>query len=197
MAPTAAEQGHEVRQRLRRAAVQLIAECGWRAVSTRLVAERAGVTAGLVHYHFASLPALLREAAVEVVRETVGGVDALLDASGDPARAVAAMLGALDGHSGQDEVSLVFLETYLAAARDPVLRADVAAILDGFRERVAAWLAEHGVGDPVASAAVLGAAVDGVLLHRGLDPRLTSTYVGPVLARMVEADDRGGGPGCG
>ncbi|MFD1052553.1 helix-turn-helix domain-containing protein, partial [Kibdelosporangium lantanae] len=36
--------GEEVRQRLLAAAVQLIPERGWSAVSTRVLAERAGVT---------------------------------------------------------------------------------------------------------------------------------------------------------
>jgi AcrR family transcriptional regulator len=190
VAQTSAAQGHEVRLRLRRAAVQLIAERGWRAVSTRLVAERAGVTAGLVHYHFASLQALLRESAVEVMRETAGGLDALLDAAAEPGQAIILLLGALDGYSGRDEVSTVFLETYLAATRDPALHADVTAIVAGFRDRIATWLAAHGVADPAAVAAVIGAAVDGLLLHRGLDPRLTSAYVGPVLARLAVSPDR-------
>jgi hypothetical protein len=41
-------------------------------------------------------------------------------------------------------------------------------------------------------AAVVGAAVDGLMLHRGLDPRLTSGFVGPVLARLAVA-----GPAAG
>jgi AcrR family transcriptional regulator len=189
MAPTAAEQGREVRQRLRRAAVELIAERGWRAVSTRLVAERAGVGAGLVHYHFASLDALLREAAVEVLRETATGMDALLDAAPGPRELIAMLLGVLDEYTGQDAMSTAFLETYLAATRDPVLHADVAVIVTGFRDRMAGWLAGHGVADPEAVATVLGAAVDGLVLHRGLDPRLGTSSVAAVLARLVDRTD--------
>lgn len=55
MTPTAADRGREVRRKLLTAAVELIPERGWNAVSTRLLAERAGVAAGLVHYHFPSL----------------------------------------------------------------------------------------------------------------------------------------------
>jgi AcrR family transcriptional regulator len=144
MAQTASAKGREVRERLRRAAVELIAERGWRAVSTRLVADRAGVTAGLVHYHFASVDALLREAAIGLMRETAGELDALLDAAGEPAQAIVLLLGALDDHSGRDEVSMVFLETYLAATRDPALHAEVAGIVAGFRDRLAGWLAGGG-----------------------------------------------------
>lgn len=188
MVPTASAQGREVRDRLRRAAVALIAERGWRAVSTRMVAERAGVTAGLVHYHFASLDALLREAAVGLMRETTTGLDALLDAAPGPREAIAMLLGALDEYTGRDEASMVFLETYLAATRDPALHADVAGILAGFRDRMARWMGERGVTDPDAVATVVGAAIDGLMLHRGLDPRLTTAFVGPVLARLADAE---------
>ncbi len=52
-------------ERLAAAAVQLIAEDGWAAVTTRRVAERAGVNQGLVHYHYGSVAALRREAALQ------------------------------------------------------------------------------------------------------------------------------------
>jgi len=61
-----------VRQRLLDTAAELIAERGWTAVSKRLVAERAGVAAGLVHYHFTSVQALLSAAAVGVMRQAPG-----------------------------------------------------------------------------------------------------------------------------
>ncbi len=190
---TSVERGQQVRERLRRAAVELIAEQGWRGVSTRSVAERAGVGAGLVHYHFASLEALLREAAVGVLREVAGGLDELLDGAADPPDAVRLVLGSLAEVSGRDPVSVVFVETYLAAARDPALRADVAAVLAGFRHRLAGWMAGHGVADPERTAAVLAATVDGLLLHRGLDPGLTAQYAGPVLDRMTAPPPDEGG----
>jgi hypothetical protein len=45
-------------------------------------------------------------------------------------------------------------------------------------------LREHDVADPDATAAVLVAAVDGVLLHRALTP-LPSAAVAPVLHRIM------------
>ncbi|WP_288047924.1 helix-turn-helix domain-containing protein, partial [Nocardia sp.] len=50
-----AERGRATRERLLEAAVSLIGEVGWSGVSTRMVAQRAGVNAGVVHYHFASV----------------------------------------------------------------------------------------------------------------------------------------------
>lgn len=185
MATTAADRGREVRQRLLAAAVELIAERGWTAVSTRAVAERAGVAAGLVHYHFASVQALLRAAAVGAMRETARMLDPVLAQARTPTQALELLVSSLDSYTGDDPVSVLFVETYLAATRDPDLRDEVAEIIAAFRVQLATWLGEHGVPDPEATAAVLGSAVDGLVMQRALDPTLTAGTVTPVLARML------------
>ena len=183
--PSAAVRGERVRRRLRRAAVELIAERGWRAVTTRLVAERAGVGAGLVHYHFASVEALLQDAAIGLLRAVVAEVENVFDDADDLERGMGLLLGALDAYTGRDPVSLVVLESYLAATRDARFGAEVTGILTGFRGRLAAWLDRCGTPDPAPTAAVLAAAVDGLLLHRGLDPALTVAVARPVLGRIA------------
>lgn len=189
MAETAAARGRDVRLRLVRAARELVPERGWTAVSTRTVAERAGVAPGLVHYHFASLQALLVEAAVGALRDALGGVDALLHQAGTPGELVDLLVAEVDRYSGTDPASLLATETYLAATRDQDLRRELVAVLEDFRDRIARGLREHGVPDPEATAAVVAAVIDGVLLHRALTP-LPGGAVAPVLRRIVEA---GGG----
>jgi AcrR family transcriptional regulator len=189
VAPTTADRGREVRQRLLAAAAELISERGWTAVTTRAVAERAGVGAGLVHYHFASVQGLLREAAVGVMRETAQLLGPALEQARTPAEAVELMVGSLDSYTGSDPVSVLFVETYLAATRDAGLREEVAQVITEFRGRLGAWLGEHGVNEPEATAAVLGAAIDGLVMQRALDPPLTADAVTPVLVRLLE---RGG-----
>jgi AcrR family transcriptional regulator len=187
MAQTAGQRGDAVRQKLLSAATELIGELGWSAVSTRILAERAGVAPGLVHYHFSNLQALLRTAAI-------GAISALLDSAVRPAQKartaqqrIAIMLEPLDAHTGSDQLSLLFIETYLAATRDDVLRADLIRILAEFRSLLAGWLNESGHDAPDATAAVIAAAIDGVILHRSLDPGLTSAVVGPILGRILFA----------
>lgn len=182
---TSAERGHEVRQRMLTAAAELIAERGWAAVSTRLLAERAGVAGGLVHYHFPSLRALLSEAALGVIGQLAEQVDAVLAEATTPQDAVDRLLGGLDEYSGRDPVSLLFVETYLAASRDPSLAAGVASVIATVRGKFADWLAAQGVPDPVDTAATVMAAIDGVMVHRALDPGLTARVVAPVLGRSV------------
>ena len=182
---TAADRGREVRLRLLSAAAELIAELGWTAVSTRILAERAGVTPGLVHYHFPSLQALLRDAALGMISDLLSGIESIFDDGRSLDRGVEMMLGSLDACSGGDRTSVLFTETYLAAIRDETLRIELIALVDEFRRKLARWHSEHGVKTPADTAAVLAAAIDGVMLYRVLDPQLTSSSVAPVLRRLV------------
>ncbi|HEY4018955.1 MAG TPA: TetR/AcrR family transcriptional regulator [Pseudonocardiaceae bacterium] len=185
MAPTAAERGEQVRQQLLRTAAELIAERGWTAVSTRVLAERAGVAAGLVHYHFASLPALLREAALGGIGAAVTGLDVLLEQARTPEELLGLLLGTLDQYTGHDSMSLLFTETYLAATRDEDLRRELGTFITDFVQKFARWLEDHGVPEPRQTATVLAAALDGVLLHHSLNPDLTAALAAPVLNRIL------------
>jgi AcrR family transcriptional regulator len=181
----AAERGREVRDRLLAAAAGLVPQRGWSGVSTRAVAAAAGVAPGLVHYHFASVQALLREAAVGAMREVAAATMPALEAAPSAPAGVDALLGALDAYDGSDPTSLLFAEAFLAATRDDELRADLAEVIGDLRDRLATWLAGHGVTAPEETAAVLAAAVDGLLLHRALRPDPDGRAAASVLRRLV------------
>lgn len=178
------ERGRQVRERLLTAASQLIAERGWSAVSTRVLAERAGVGPGLVHYHYPSLNALLNEAALGAMAAVAEQTAAQLEGT-TPQEGLDLALGALDVYPGDDPASALFVEAYLAAGRDEELRRGITAILEGFRAPLADWLRAGGIADPEATARVLASAVDGIMLHRALDPSLNSAAVLPVLRRLL------------
>lgn len=182
--PSAAR-GREVRQRLLAAATELIPELGWAAVSTRVLAERAGVTPGVVHYHFASLQAVLNEAAVGAMRQLLADADAVLDTASTPTKLVDAVLGAVDEYTGTDQLSLLAVEAYLAASRDDELRHQIADALAQFRQRLAERLTQHGVPAAEATAAVLAATIDGLLLHRALASDTDTKHIKKVLRRLV------------
>ncbi len=182
---TSADRGREVRTRLLEAAAVLVAERGWSAVSTRTLADHAGVGAGLVHYHFASLQALLTEAAIARMREVTAAIPLQLAHTDSPAHAVRLLMASLDDYTGDDPTSRLFVETYLAATRDPALRAAVAGVLDDFRTELTTWFRTRDVAGAEGTAVVLAAAVDGLLLHRALDAGITAESVAPVLERLV------------
>src|SRR5215471_18596215 len=182
---TAAERGREVRQRLLRVAVELIPELGWSAVSTRILAQRAGLAPGLVHYHFQSLQALLRDASLASMREALQAIVMIFEQADTLDAGLERLIGALDAYSGTDRASVLFVEVYLASLRDPRLAEQLTAVLVDFRQRFGDWLAAHGQPDPAATAAVLAAALDGVLLHRALGPDLAASAVRRVLGRVL------------
>jgi AcrR family transcriptional regulator len=183
MSSPAAARGQEVRQRLLAAAAELIAERGWSAVSTRILAERAGVTPSVVHYHFPSVRAVLTESAVTAMREVLVATQGVFAEGVSPRDVVDAMIASIERYDGTDPMSQLFTETYLAATRDEQLRAQLEALVADFKVRVTDWLTIYQVAEPEATALVLAAAIDGLALHRGLGS--TSTGIGTVLRRLV------------
>jgi AcrR family transcriptional regulator len=177
--------GTTTRDRLIAAAQHLIPELGWGAVSTRLVAERAGTNPGVVHYHVDSIEDLRRLAAVRGVREFFAGPAAGALAGTDAHADLAGLFAALSPPDPHDPRLLLLYESLVAAARDEALRAELAKILQEYRTLVETWLAELGVRAPHAAAVTLTAAVDGYLLQRALDPRLDPAPLVAGLAQMT------------
>jgi AcrR family transcriptional regulator len=68
------------REALFEAAEQLLIKEGGEAITTRRVAARAGLPAGLVHYHLGTMDALLEGLAGRVGNRLLAGQRALLDA---------------------------------------------------------------------------------------------------------------------
>lgn len=188
---TNVERGRVARAQLLTAAQELIGEIGWGAVSTRVVAERAGIRSGLVHYHFQSLQALLRQAALEEMRRILEGTAALVAVTADPADGIEAMLTELDQYTGDDPAFLLFIEAYLAATRDPVLREQMRELVHEFRDGVTAALARGGHEAPEAAAVMVMAVFDGFLLHKGLDPELSAARIAEQLRKVTDSRSNG------
>lgn len=185
---TNVERGRDVRARLLRAARELIGEVGWSGVSTRVLAERAGVRYGLVHYHFESVQALLRQATLEAMSGMLDDTASLLTDAASPADGVEAMLLELDRYDGTDPASLLFIEGYLAATRDSELRERMGAILARFHTSLATALAAAGHPDADGAASVVMAVFDGFILHKGLNPELTGPRIAPVLRTLTSTE---------
>lgn len=168
-------------------AVVLIPQLGWSAVTARALAGHAGVRPGIIHYHFDSLEALLAEAAVGAVREALEHPSRQLESGICLDEGLRMFLATLEEFAPDEPVNLLFIETFLAAARGGALREELAQVLVDFRTRTARWLERVGFdGDADAAAAVLAAAIDGLMLHRALDPGLTAEAAFPVLRRAFD-----------
>jgi AcrR family transcriptional regulator len=160
------------------AAAELIAELGWGRVTTRAVAERAGLPHGAVSYHFRGKQELLTEAAMSAFARAVPvGEFAALTGAEDFIGLIAAEIA--DRDAIDPVLSRLMLEAMREAERDPALRERMGVMLAQYRElMVQAIRAEQNrerifTGAPAeAIATLLGAVGDGLLLHALLDPEL-------------------------
>lgn len=191
MSPSSVERGRETRARLLDAATQLIAEYGWGGVTTRKVAERAGLRPGLVHYHFDSVDDLLIEASLGYARRVATELISALTQIGDGASGMDLLLASVTGYATDEAGASVFSEMFLAAARHPRLRQELAGLLGECRATLAGWLSERGSDtDPEATAALLLAVIDGLALHRLIDPGIGDLPMAGPLRRLAGLNTR-------
>jgi AcrR family transcriptional regulator len=166
------------RAKLMSAAAELIAELGWGRVTTRAVADRAGLPHGAVSYHFRGKQELLTEAAMFAFARAVPADEfAALAGVEDLIGLIAAEVA--DRDAIDPVLSRLMFEAMREAERDPALRERMGAMLAQYRQlTIRAVRAEQQRGAVFADApaeaiaTLLGAVGDGLLLHALLDPDL-------------------------
>ena len=187
-AATVADDGESqgTRERLLRAAAEVIQEGGWGAASVGAIAERAGVAAGTLYRHFASKAELF----VEVFR-------AVSD------REVDAMRGAEAGSTGMAERFDAVVATYAGRALrnrrlawalvyepvDPSVDAERLAYRRNYCEGMAI-LIRRGIDAgviPPQDANLAAAAVVGVIAETLVGPLSPVTHDPPAEAAIVDA----------
>ena len=186
MTGTSRERGRATRAKILQATAELIAEAGWSGFSTRDIAARAGVTQGIVSYHWRSKDDLVREAALTASARTLTPVFDALEQAPSLRSALEQMLELEDQLREQPQLTLLLLETMLQAGRDPLLRTALAAMLRDFRTPLAAALADQRAVEPTATAAALTAALDGLFLHAVVDDQLDVHAAGTALLRLLD-----------
>jgi AcrR family transcriptional regulator len=166
------------REKLAAAAAELIGELGWGRVTTRAVAERAGLPHGAVSYHFSGKQELLIEACLSAFSHAapfeefaaLTSVDDLIDMIGSQ----------LDHELGTDPMlTRLMFEAMREAERDDILRERMGAMITQYRQAVIDVVRadqQRGVISAAISAEGIATLVtafgDGLLLHALLDPDL-------------------------
>jgi DNA-binding transcriptional regulator YbjK len=168
------------RDRLVATALDVIAEQGVAAASHRAIARAADGPLGSLTYHFGSLTELLAAAFSQHVDTVAARFDERMRAAPDRAAALDALVEHLTGDllaSGRDLVLAV--ELYVAAARNPALR----AVTQDWMSRSRRSLERHL--DPV-TAREVDALVEGLVLHSALstDP-MDATQIRSALSRLA------------
>jgi AcrR family transcriptional regulator len=121
---TQADRSAATRAALADAAIDVLVERGWAAVTAAEVCERVGVTRGAFHHHYPSLPTLLADA----LRRLYGEMRTKRQ------RSVSDVSGLVDvtwAAIGNPRFKAV-LEAWLAMANDPDLRAEIGPVVAEF-----------------------------------------------------------------
>lgn len=176
----------DAQSRLTAAAVEVIAELGWRSATTRAIAERAGLNLALVNYHFGSKDALLLAALHQTLEVAIGSLDpeALVV---DPSGTISAMIEHLD-HAPNDPHYRVMFEATMQASADEGVRGVMAEVLAGWRDQLARVISKgrrptaHARGRATAVAAL----IDGLFLHLLIDPQVSPRSAIESLQRLLE-----------
>jgi AcrR family transcriptional regulator len=184
--------GEETRRRLLAASAALIVERGWGAVTTRAVAERAGVNQALVHYHFRTIDNLRRDSVMaRLMPEIQGLVEELLDERPLP-ESIHRVMHRIDRFDLQTEVGVLMAEALLQATRDPLMTEAMSGIMGSWaavldpRLRVAQ---ERGVVRDDMPAGrltpLIASFLDGFLIQRMADPNLDASAVADTLVQLL------------
>ncbi|MGY1808629.1 TetR/AcrR family transcriptional regulator [Blastococcus sp. SYSU D00669] len=167
------------RDRLVDVALEVIAEHGVAAASHRAIARAADVPLGSLTYHFSSLADLLAAAFTRHVDVVAERFDERMRTAPDRAAAFESLVEHVAGDLVGSQRELVLaVELYVAAARDPALR----AVTQDWMSRSRRSLERHL--DPV-TAREVDALVEGLVLHSALstDP-MTPDQIRAALARL-------------
>ncbi|GAA2775202.1 TetR/AcrR family transcriptional regulator [Saccharopolyspora taberi] len=167
--------------------VELLTEGGWQAVTTRAVAERAGANLGLIHYHFGGVANLHTAIARRAGELVINPVLAELFEAADETAALDAVRRLLPATTGDPGITRLAAELVSGATRDPALREVFRDQLRQAREDIAERLGRAHPDWPerrrTGAATLAAALLDGLMLHRMIDP---DTPVDPALDALAE-----------
>ncbi|MFE3448909.1 TetR/AcrR family transcriptional regulator [Nonomuraea sp. NPDC059194] len=185
------DRGEQRRERLVSAGLALLAEGGWPAVTSRAVAVAADTNLGLIHYHFGGLKELHVAIAQRAGEMVIEPLLAQVLAATDERAGVETLRRLLPMAVQDDHVIRLSVELVAGAQRAPEIGEVLRAQLRHARERIAAWLgALHPRWSPsrrLGAATLITGLLDGLVLHRLLDPDLPAQEAVAALADLLSA----------
>lgn len=179
-----ADRGERTRQQLVSAGLDLLTEGGWVAVTSRAVADRSGVNVGLIHYHFGGMPGLRVAIAQAATDALIGELHAAVVEASGPEPLVLALTRSLRAAHDAPEAGRLAAALFEGAIRDPDIAASLRDALRDARHDLAVAIGGApplGTGDATATAVLVTALTDGLLMHLLVDPDLD---VEPALQRL-------------
>ncbi|MBB2914418.1 DNA-binding transcriptional regulator YbjK [Streptosporangium becharense] len=170
------------RDRIIDVTLDVIAAHGVAGASHRRIAEAADVPLGSMTYHFAGMGELLVLAFTRLADRVADRFDTRLAAAGDPGEAGEAVVALItEDLSGSPRDVVLTCELYTLAARDPALR----EVTRTWMARSRRALERHF---DVPTARYLDALIEGLALHRALDPDpMDADDVRAAVRRIISA----------
>ncbi len=126
--------GDEQRRRILRAATECLAIWGADGVKLRDIAERAGVSVGMLQHYFVARDPLLIEAFDWSSRELCSYWDRLVAGEDDPWDRITSLISDFTGHPQLRDHCKTWVELCAAGGRRPELRPAVERIVTWWRE---------------------------------------------------------------
>lgn len=168
------------KERIARAALEVIAERGVAGTTHRRVAAAAAVPLGSMTYHFDSLDALLREAFTRLALDLSAVYAALLEQAATPRQAGEAVVEIICGDriATRRNMRLLF-ELYAYSSRIPALQTIVQEWLERSRQALRRHFDE-------ATVHALDALIEGLTIQNALDRRaLGRAEVARIVGRVT------------
>ena len=147
------EAAHGTREQILGAASEVLVRQGYARLTTRRVAQVAGITAGNLTYHFPSKRELLRALIERLVAEYAAGIDRFLaDLSVPPDKRFKALIEWLMADAASQESNRIFRELWALALHDRFVARAIDDFYDQSIEHIAQMLGRAHPTLPAASA---------------------------------------------
>jgi AcrR family transcriptional regulator len=184
----------QTRERILEAARRILAEGGVERLTTRRVAELAGVSHGMVHYHFADKRDLIVALVVHARRDWVEPLEELVDGPGTSRARMRAVISWM-AEPATTDVMRVHQSLFVFALGDDVVRRRLAAEFARWRAPFVKLFADlgdelgiggldSGVGEAFAAAA------DALVQQQSLDPELgTELMLTQLFEQVIGRDE--------
>jgi AcrR family transcriptional regulator len=184
----------EGREALLRAVLRAVEKHGFAGLTYRAVAAEAGVTHGLVSYHFGSLDAMISEALVMAADEAIRD-SRMAVSSGEVATFANSVSTLVSEHT---EAQSYQFELTFEARRRPELAGQVRALYENYYDVIEQSLTALGIPRDRALTRLVFAALDGLVLQQLIfgDARATDASIErlqELLAMLAKSSSRRAG----
>lgn len=186
----------ETRARILEAARQVLAEEGLERFTTRRVADLAGVSHGMVHYHFTDKRELVMALLVHARRDWVEPLEELVDGPGSAKKRMREVIAWI-AEPATIETMRVHQSLFVLALQDDAIRDRLAGEFARWRAPFVTLFRQVGeeLGLDGLDAASVGeafaVAADGLVQQQSLDPRLpTARLLGRTFEQIVGTPQR-------